>query len=258
MRRVFLTCSVNLFHVKRKLLSYTYACNYIIYVDFEMTDTTPAPTVQAASRVTVADVRQALGETDPNSTNAGALRQVIGRGSFATIQKYLDAVRAERAPVVPVAPGATPAPPADAVAAIWGAAWAQAQMLTLARLEAVTAERDAARAQVAAQAQDVASLAAEVDAGADAVTAALSAKQQLENDLLEVTQSSGEALQGHKGEIARLTTELEQVKTAAAAAAALAQRDAQIAAAAMQAALDAQIQKYVDLKSVVDHLTPKP
>jgi hypothetical protein len=214
-------------------------------------------TTPTTGPITMADVRKALGETDPNSTNAGALRAIIGRGSYATIQKHLDTIRAELVPVVPVAPGATPAPPADAVAAMWGAAWAQAQALTLGRLEAVTAERDAARAQVTALAQDVASLAAEVDAGADTVATVLADRQKLENDLLEVTQSSGEALQGHKGEIARLTTELEQVKTAAAAAAALAQRDAQISAAAMQAALDAQIQKYVDLKSVVDHLTPK-
>jgi hypothetical protein len=39
---------------------------------------------------------------------------------------------------------------------------------------------------------------------------------------------------------------------------ALAERDRQISAASMQAALYAQIQKYIDLKSVVDHLTPKP
>ena len=211
----------------------------------------------ATGPITLADVRAALGETDPNATNAGALRTVLGRGSFATIQKHLDTIRAERAPVVPVAPGATPAPPADALTAIWGAAWAQAQMLTLGRLEAVTAERDAARAQVIALAQDVVSLAAEVDAGADTVAAALADKQKLENDLLEVTNRSGEALQGHKAEIARLMAELEQVKTAAATAAALAERDGQIAAAAMQAAIDAQIQKYIDLKTVVDHLTPK-
>ncbi|MBK6559919.1 MAG: hypothetical protein IPG16_22920 [Comamonadaceae bacterium] len=84
------------------------------------------------------------------------------------------------------------------MAAIWGAAYAAAQVLTLGRLETVTAERDAARAQVAAQAQDVASLAA-ADAGTETVTAALSAKQRLET-----------TVENHQGEIARLTGELER------------------------------------------------
>ena len=214
-------------------------------------------TTPTTGPITLADVRQALADTDPNNTNAGALRAIIGRGSYATIQKHLDTIRAELVPVVPVAPGATPAAPGDAVAVIWGAAWAQAQALTLGRLEAITAERDALAALTKTQAADLAALAAEVDAGASTVDAALAAKQELENKLLALTKSTDTAIDEHKGEIARLTTELEQVKTAAAAAAALAQRDAQIAASAMQAAIDAQIQKYVDLKSVVDHLTPK-
>ena len=109
-----------------------------------MTATTPPP----SGPISLADVRQALADTDPSGTNAGALRKIMGRGSYATIQKHLDAIRQERAPVVPVAPGTTPAPPADAVAAIWGAAYAAAQVLTLGRLEIVTAERDAARAQM--------------------------------------------------------------------------------------------------------------
>lgn len=63
--------------------------------------------------ISLADVRQALADTDPSDTNAGTLRKIMGRGSYATIQKHLDAIRQERAPVVPVAPGTTPAPPAD-------------------------------------------------------------------------------------------------------------------------------------------------
>ena len=214
-----------------------------------MTQTTTGP-------ITIDDVRKALADTDPNSTNAGAVRQLIGRGSFATIQKHLDTIRAELAPVPPVAPGTAPAAPVDAVAAIWGAAWAQAQALTLGRLEAVTFERDALAALTKTQAADLAALAGEVDAGAETVATALADKQELEGKLLQIIKSSGEALQGHKGEIARLTAELERVQTAAQTAEAVAERDRQIAAASMQAALDAQIQKYVDLKSVVDHLTP--
>ncbi|MBK9346897.1 MAG: DNA-binding protein [Burkholderiales bacterium] len=204
-----------------------------------MTNTTPP-----SGPISLADVRQALADTDPSSTNAGALRKLMGRGSYATIQKHLDAIRQERAPVVPVAPGTTPAPPADAVAAIWGAAYAAAQVLTLGRLETVTAERDAARL-VAAQAQDVASLAAEVDAGAETVTAALSAKQQLET-----------TVESHQGEIARLTGELERVTREAAAAAELAQREAQIKLQTLQTVLDKAIHEVSDYKSLLARLTP--
>ena len=221
-----------------------------------MTESTTTPT----GPITIDDVRQALADfrLNPSSTNAGAIRKIIGRGSYATVQKHLDTIRSELAPVAPVAPGATPAAPADAVAAIWGAAWAQAQALTLGRLEAVTAERDALAALAKTQAADLAALANEVDAGTSTLEAALTERQYLEDKLLVLIKSTGEALQGHKGEIARLTAELERVQTAAEAAAALAERDGQIAAASMQAALDAQIQKYIDLKTVVDHLTPKP
>lgn len=208
--------------------------------------------------ITLADVRHALADTDPNSTNAGALREVIGRGSYATIQKHLDAIRAERATVVPVAPGSTPAPPADAVAAIWGASWAQAQMLTLGRLEAVTAERDAAQALAETLSKDISTLVSEIDsktAAFEVQTAALEkelAQAVSREKFINDCWSTSEQLR-QKAE-----AEIEQVKAAAATAAAFSQRDAQISAAAMQAALDAQIQKYIDLKSVVDHLIPTP
>jgi hypothetical protein len=210
----------------------------------------------ATGPISLGDVRQALADTDPSSTNAGALRKIMGRGSYATIQKHLDAIRQERAPVVPVAPGATPAPPADAVAAIWGAAYAAAQVLTLGRLETVTAERDAARAQVAAQAQDVASLAAEVDAGAGSLAAALADKLTADSNMMQVTTTSSEVIESHKAEIARLTVELERVTREAAAAAALADREAQIKLQTLQTVLDKAIQDVSEYKSLLARLTP--
>jgi septal ring factor EnvC (AmiA/AmiB activator) len=216
-----------------------------------MTNTTPP-----SGPISLADVRQALADTDPSGTNAGALRKIMGRGSYATIQKHLDAIRQERAPVVPVAPGATPAPPADAVAAIWGAAYAAAQVLTLGRLETVTAERDAARAQIAAQAQDVASLAAEVDAGAGSLAAALADKLTADSNMMQVTTTSSEVIESHKAEIARLTVELERVTREAAAAAALADREAQIKLQTLQTVLDKAIQDVSEYKSLLARLTP--
>jgi len=211
-----------------------------------MTDTT-----QNTGPISIDDVRSALADTDPSSTNANKLRATLGRGSFATIQKHLDAIRAERAPAPAVAPGAAPAAPLEAVASLWAVAYSSAQALTLGRLETVTAERDALAALAKTQATDLAELASTIDASADTVTAALADKQKLEGDLLAIIKSSGEALEGHKGEIARLTMELEKVQTAAAAAAALAQRDLQIAQASMQSSIDRLTDQVGELKGLL-------
>ena len=208
--------------------------------------------VNATGPITLADVRAALADTDPGTTNAGALRQIIGRGSFATVQKHLDAIRAERAPVAPSAPGAIPPAPADAVAAIWGAAWAQAQAVTLSRLERLSAERDAAQALAAAQAQDVAGLAAEIDA----MTAAAQEQGAAQAQALETAQATTAEAAALAQDLASARAEIERITAAAAQAQALAQREAQIERQTLQAALERQIDKYTELKSVVDRLRP--
>ena len=212
--------------------------------------------VNATGPITLADVRAALADTDPGTTNAGALRQIIGRGSFATVQKHLDAIRAERAPVLPAAPGAIPAAPADAVAAIWGAAWAHAQAVTLARLERLSAERDAAQALATAQAQDVAGLAAEIDLMTAAAQAERDAQAQALQDAQATATEATARATAQGQDLASARAEIERITAAAAQAAALAQREAQIERQALQTALERQIDKYTELKGVVDHLRP--
>ena len=68
--------------------------------------------------VTFDDVRSALGDTDPNSTNAGALRRTLGRGSLSTIQKHLDAIRSEGAAQALEVSGGAPEVPKDALSTI--------------------------------------------------------------------------------------------------------------------------------------------
>ena len=46
--------------------------------------------------ITKDEVMAVLGDADPMCTSAAKLRRVLGRGSFATIQKHLDAIRATR------------------------------------------------------------------------------------------------------------------------------------------------------------------
>ncbi len=202
--------------------------------------------------ITLADVRAALADTDPNTTNAAKLQKIIGRGSLATVQKHLEGIRAELAPVPPVAPGAAPAAPADAIAVIWGAAWAQAQAMTLGRLEAVTAEREALAALTKTQTADLAALAGEVDAGAETVAAALA-------DLKKAEAKNAE-LEGHlahlAGELSKRNEDVAQAQAEAETAAELAKRDAQIERQALQSTIDRLTDQASELKSLLARLTP--
>lgn len=209
--------------------------------------------------ITLEDVRAALGDQDPCATNAGALRNVIGRGSNATVQKHLDAIRAELVPVAAVAPGAAPTAPAEAVAAIWGAAYGAAQVLTLGRLEAVTAQREQLLNTVAQQAQDLSAALSSVDDMTDAATVAAgnaaAAAAQHAQELAKIqgeASAATEALQGTRAA-------LERAQADAAHAAQLAARDAQIASQAMQSTIDRLNDQVSELKSLlIVRTTPAP
>jgi hypothetical protein len=197
-----------------------------------------AETITPTGPITLADVRQALGDTNPSNTNAGALRAILGRGSYATIQKHLDAIRAERSPVVPVAPGAAPTAPADAVAAIWGAAWSQAQALTLGRLEAVTEQRDQLGGTVAQLGQDLASALASVDAGEAAAATASAEQVAALAEAQAEAKAATEQAEAMKQALEAAKTALDRLKVEGDARVALMTRDAQIAAQVMQTTID--------------------
>jgi uncharacterized protein YoxC len=199
--------------------------------------------------ITLADVRAALGDTDPSNTNASALRQVIGRGSYATIQKHLDAIRAELLPVVPLAPGQAPAAPAEAVAAVWAAAWSAAQAHTLGRLEIVTTQREQLAAQVAQLKQDLASALAQVDASTEAAAAisastdqalaqAQAEREQLDADFSKVQAAAAAAALASDMAMERAKTDFERLKMESEARVAVMTRDAEIAAKTMQGTID--------------------
>ena len=215
--------------------------------------------VTTTGPITIDDVRAALADTDPASTNAGALRRIIGRGSNATVQNHLNTIRAELLPVAPVAPGAAPAAPTEALAAIWSAAYAAAQVLTLGRLETVTAQREQLAGTVAQQAQDLSAALDQVDAMTDAATmtasnataAAAAVAQELAKSQADALAAT-EALQG-------VRAALERSKADAAHAAQLAERDAQIAAHAMQSTIDRLNDQVSELKSLlIVRTTPAP
>jgi len=211
-----------------------------------MTDET-----QNTGPITLDDVRAAIGDTDPSTTNASKLRAAVGRGSFATIQKHLDAIRAERAPAPAVAPGTAPAAPQEAVQVLWSAAYCAAQANVLGRLEAVTAERDAARTLAATQAQDVEALSVQIDDMATAGAAAAAEAATATAALTAGQTAADTAAAAAEAATAAMQAVIDKVTAAAAAAAELAKRDAQIAAAAMQATIDRMTDQVAELKSLL-------
>ena len=218
--------------------------------------TTSAVTPTVTPRpITVDDVRQALGDTDPNATNVNALRNKLGRGSFATLQKHLTAIRAERAPAT-VEPGAVPPPSAEAVASIWGAVWTHVQAQTLGRLESVTTQRDAYAARVAALEQDTASAAVALDTLEANLAQAQARTQAAEGALTQAQAAAQDTAAAAATELAQVRAELAATVLAAQTAADLAARDAQLLTQAHQADREHLLEKVATLMSLVYRPTP--
>lgn len=172
------------------------------------------------ANITIDDVRLALGDTSPFDTNAGKLRALIGRGSNATIQRHIDALRATRlAAAQPQAVADAPSVPADLVAAVWSAAWSAAQVRTLGRLESLSAERDGLLASMKAQASDIVaqneqieSLESRVDAHA-AETGLLQQQFDMQAQALALAQAQLARViseTAHAAELAALTAQVER------------------------------------------------
>lgn len=183
-----------------------------------MTDTDITPSAPATQGpVTLEDVRAALGETDPYSTNAAAVRRTLGRGSLSTIQKHLDALRAKGAAQALEVAGAAPDAPKDLIASIWSYAWTAAQART-------------AGALAAAQAQQAATAAALAVAQADAAAAQQEADEAAQ-ELEESQQQARQALEEVQSQAAQMK-EAHAVALAQAQAMAAAQQDQHAQAAA--------------------------
>lgn len=206
---------------------------------------------QKVGPVTLDDVRQALGEVSAFETNANKLREIIGRGSFATIQKHLEAIRTEciAAAQPPTSPD-VPQPPADLMASLWTAAYAAAQVKTLARLEKLSAERDDLQAQAQAQAADLVALTAQLDT--------LDAQAQTHASLLAAAEAvakadadaARETMEAQASALLTTQSELAKVKAEGDHAAALAARDAQIERQTLQNTIDRLTDQISELKAL--------
>lgn len=215
-----------------------------------MTDTT---TTAASGPVTLDEVRQALGETPATQTNAGALRRVLGRGSLSTIQKHLDALRAEAAaPVLAMGEGeAIPAAPADLVAAVWSAAWAQAQARThgalavaQGRVEALDLELGLARADASAAQSDADLVASELEAALAQAQGAADAAKTAQDEAQARIEALGLELEKERAERAQDAKDAQH-------AMALVQAQSDASQATLRAEVDRLVSQLADLRAAL-------
>jgi hypothetical protein len=159
------------------------------------TTLTPDPTQEQPrpGPVTLAEVREAA--PDPFAASAGKVRAALGRGSQATIQKHLEQLRAERRREQAITEADTPPPPDDVLASLWSTAWTAAAAQVRTRLEYLSSERDAYRAEAEALAVDVAETAEALDAAEDAALLLAQEReqeQQAANAALTLAQEQAE------------------------------------------------------------------
>jgi hypothetical protein len=216
-------------------------------------------TQPASGPITIDDVRLALGDDNPNETNVNRLRERIGRGSFATIQKHLKTLRAMRVAAAQPAgsQAVVPKAPPDAVETLWAAAWGIAQAKTSARFESLIAELDGLRETTTAQDDDLVAMAVQLDVldaqAQDAKTAQLaaqSAARESEQKLNEKTADEVAVSVAHAAALAKSQAEIARVTEGSVHAAQLAALTAQIERQALQSAIDRMHDQLAELKAL--------
>jgi hypothetical protein len=155
--------------------------------------------------VTLDEVRQAIGDTDPHNTNAAAVRRAIGRGSLSTIQKHLDALRQERMALGASDQGDTaaleaPEAPHEVMRGLWGAAYG----LALARVQnrLIAAQERLAELEQIRQAQGQ-----EIEALTELVDEAEAARDQARDEAKEARQAQAKA-EAERDEALRLRDQI--------------------------------------------------
>ena len=201
--------------------------------------------------VSFEDVRQALGEVDPASTNAGALRRTLGRGSLSTIQKHLDTLRAQAVQPAAEVDGEAPKAPAELVQSLWAQAWAQAQALVQTALASALAKCEALAVALGIAQQDAQAAQAEADqAQADfaAVVARLDALEGQHKAAVEQIQDAHqEQVLALRAGLSEARHEAEQAQHELAVAKARHEADL----ALLRGELDRQVSQLADLRAAL-------
>lgn len=220
--------------------------------------------VNVTGPVSFDDVLQALGDADPGSTNASKLRGIIGRGSFATIQKHLDAIRARRAQTLnPEAVETPPAPPE--LLSMWGAAVAVAVAQVRGRLDSVVQERDTLASALTSARGDIEALTGELEgAAAQSDQTGAQFRQQLA-DVVALAAQHAQALQEQeratevlKAQHAEALAQLNAQVAEARQQIQLGELQAQLGAKALQGTIDRLTDQVGELKSLLSLQARQP
>jgi len=208
---------------------------------------------KAAGNVTKDEVAAVVrdNELDIQDVSSNAVRKLLGnRGSYSTIQKFIDVLRTEaRAAAAPQLEAAAPAAPADVIAGLWSAAWTAAQGMTLSHVVELTADRDALKQTAAAQAADLGELNDELDTlQADRERDGQNIAE-LEKTLQGVEATAQAAIDTKTDEVIAARAELERVTAVAAQAAAIAERDMTIKEQSLQSTIDSLTTQVGELKA---------
>ena len=207
--------------------------------------------VTTTTPLTFEDVAQAIGDCDPGSTNASKVRALLGgRGSFATIQKHLDIIRAQR--LHAAQPQAVPVPTAPPeLLQLWGAAVQIATAQVRTRLDGVVQERDTLTAELQSSRGDVMAMADELESTSARLEAATTATAKAAADKLAVeqlaTQERATVLELHAAETARTRGDLEAARHLEETS----RMKAQLGAQALQMTIDRLTDQIGELKSLL-------
>lgn len=211
--------------------------------------------VNVSGPVTFDDVALALGDADPSATNASKLRAVIGRGSFGTIQKHLDAIRVQRAKALNPEFVETPAAPPELLS-MWGTAVAVAVAVAQVRtrLDGVVQERDTLAQTLASARGDVEALAGELEGAAtqaDEAGAQLAEAQALaakHAEALQQQEKAAVALQAQHAEaLAKFSAQVSEAQQQVQ----LGELQARLGAQALQTTIDRLTDQVGELKSLL-------
>ncbi len=208
--------------------------------------------------VTFDDVRQALGDQDPASTNAGALRKLLGRGSLSTIQKHLDTLRTQAVQPAVEAPGKVPDAPQGLIQVVWAQAWATAQALVQTALATAQAKAEALTNLLGIAEADAVAAQAEADEARDALGAvqarldSVDAENQRVIDRVQAAHE--EQVLALRAGLSDARNEAEQARHALAVAQARHEADL----ALLRGELDRQVSQLADLRAALQMRPPVP
>lgn len=163
------------------------------------------PSSTSNSRVSKQDVLEALGDTDPFRTNAGALRSKLNRGGNSTIQRLLNEIRAERSAPPSALDSDVPPPPApaDLISSVWQVSWRYAQSQTLSRLDKTSLELGQLKEAHALLSSDYDALCTDIDELRNTL------KAQTDN-CAELTTRLASLTSAHEGELSAIRAACEQ------------------------------------------------